>query len=94
MPVRQLPSVGRLLGSRLAAAGLGSLRALAACGEAHRIEMAAQKCVHTRQGLRQQQQPCMHPLHARAPCMHMHAPTLLQTLLLRCLCTQAVSMGL
>lgn len=41
--VRQLPSVGRLLGARLAAAGLGSLHALAACGDAHRLEIAAQK---------------------------------------------------
>lgn len=41
--VRQLPSVGRLLGARLAAAGLGSLRTLAACGNSHRIEVAAQR---------------------------------------------------
>ncbi|KAF8067393.1 MER3 [Scenedesmus sp. PABB004] len=41
--VRQLPAVGRLLGARLAVAGLGTLRALAACGDAHQIEVAAQK---------------------------------------------------
>jgi ATP-dependent DNA helicase HFM1/MER3 len=40
--VRQLPSVGRLLGARLAAAGLGSLHSVAAC-DAHRLEVAAQK---------------------------------------------------
>ncbi|WIA13166.1 hypothetical protein OEZ85_006758 [Tetradesmus obliquus] len=41
--VRQLPSVGKLLGARLAAAGLGSLKALAACNDAHQVEVAAQK---------------------------------------------------
>lgn len=41
--VRQLPSVGRQLGARMAAAGLGSLQAIAACGDAHRLEVAAQK---------------------------------------------------
>lgn len=41
--VRQLPSVGKLLGARLAAAGLGSLRALATCNNAHQVEVAAQK---------------------------------------------------
>lgn len=41
--VRQLPSVGRQLGARLAAGGLGSLQAVAACGDPHKLEVAAQK---------------------------------------------------
>eukprot|EP00775_Hariotina_reticulata_P011878 gene11878-12022_t len=41
--VRQLQNVGRLLASRLAAAGLGTMQTLAACDEPHRVEVAAQK---------------------------------------------------
>lgn len=41
--VRQLPAVGRQMGARLAAASLGSLQAIAACADAHRLEVAAQK---------------------------------------------------
>jgi ATP-dependent DNA helicase HFM1/MER3 len=42
LEVRQLPGIGKLLGERLAAAGLGKLRALAAA-EPRRIEAVTQR---------------------------------------------------
>lgn len=41
--VRQVHGVGKLLAARLSSAGLGCLKAVMACNDAHQIEVAAQK---------------------------------------------------